>query len=498
MAEPEGFRRSPLSEDPKTRFFVITSNTGENVVKSVQHNVWATQRKNEQKLNEAFRSAPAVILVFSVNKSGAFQGYARMRSTTGRSTCTSDPFNGFGRLFDIEWMRLHDLEVIELQHLRNALDEHRQVGFSRDGQELSHSVGSELCRLFDVRVYLEEPMSYEPVVDDPPPAVFSKTSALPALPAPEAPARTPGSAPMRPESLELAVHGAHGTQMPPAVSAPHPGYFPRYAQEASGRLLPEAPPGYWASGGYPSHPQAFAPGFPQYSPWGPPGFFGPGLGYMQRPERRRHRRRRRRESSSSYDSESEPRKKRRRKMRCKTQEVAEEEAPDFENMSYADYVEWWRKSHAAPGGPEGGTHAEFSSPPVAPEAPPASEAQMSAMPQSGGSVSTQPSTSPGVWVPPVGGLPEVWTSRASDTILTASQRNTGNEVGKQVQSAPFGRPGVREEETLQTCDPESVETRAPPPKPANIDEDSLSAHFEKDDDGATTSCHSDDDLSDIA
>ena len=104
---------------------------------------------------------------------------------------------------------------------------------------------------------------------------------------------------------------------------------------------------------------------------------------MQRPERRRHRRRRRRESSSSYDSESEPRKKRRRKMRCKTQEVAEEEAPDFENMSYADYVEWWRKSHAAPGGPEGGTHAEFSSPPVAPEAPPASEAQMSAMPQSG-------------------------------------------------------------------------------------------------------------------
>ena len=57
-------------------------------------------------------------------------------------------------------------------------------------------------------------------------------------------------------------------------------------------------------------------------------------------------------------------------------------------------------------------------------------------------MSTQPSTSPGVWVPPVGGLPEVWTSRASDTNLTASQRNTGNEVGKQVQSAPFGRPGA--------------------------------------------------------
>merc|ERR1719215_1775051 len=80
MVEPKGFKRSPLLEDPKTRFFIITSNTGENVVKSVQHNVWATQRKNEQKLNDAFRSGGAAILIFSVNKSGAFQGYARMRS----------------------------------------------------------------------------------------------------------------------------------------------------------------------------------------------------------------------------------------------------------------------------------------------------------------------------------------------------------------------------------------------------------------------------------
>merc|ERR1712137_129829 len=98
------------------------------------------------------------MLVFSVNGSEAFQGYARMRSPIGhsRSRCI-DPFNGFGRLFDIEWLRLHDLEYREVETLRNPLNGDRHVRFSRDGQELSNEVGKALCNLIDAHV--EHPCS---------------------------------------------------------------------------------------------------------------------------------------------------------------------------------------------------------------------------------------------------------------------------------------------------------------------------------------------------
>ena len=42
------------------------------------------QRHNEEKLNAAFRAGSTVLLVFSVNMSGHFQGYARMTSLVTR------------------------------------------------------------------------------------------------------------------------------------------------------------------------------------------------------------------------------------------------------------------------------------------------------------------------------------------------------------------------------------------------------------------------------
>ena len=55
------------------------------------------QRHNEEKLNDAFCTAAGVFLVFSVNMSGHFQGYARMASPVSRQqvqreclTCLQD------------------------------------------------------------------------------------------------------------------------------------------------------------------------------------------------------------------------------------------------------------------------------------------------------------------------------------------------------------------------------------------------------------------------
>jgi len=44
---------------------------------SVQRNVWATQQHNEEILDQAFRTSKDVFLIFGVNKSGEFYGYAR-------------------------------------------------------------------------------------------------------------------------------------------------------------------------------------------------------------------------------------------------------------------------------------------------------------------------------------------------------------------------------------------------------------------------------------
>mmetsp|Transcript_38651 Transcript_38651/g.70344 ORF Transcript_38651/g.70344 Transcript_38651/m.70344 type:complete len:364 (+) Transcript_38651:152-1243(+) len=158
--EPAAVAPREVIHSERTRYFVITSNTMENVVKSVKHGLWATQRKNEAKLNEAFRQCPTVVLVFSVNGTETIQGYARMRSLIGQPANMSvDPFNGFGRLFNVEWLRLHDLPYHEVDSLRNPFNGDRPVRQSRDGQELSNLCGRALCGIIDR--HIDDPQSFQ-------------------------------------------------------------------------------------------------------------------------------------------------------------------------------------------------------------------------------------------------------------------------------------------------------------------------------------------------
>lgn len=65
--------RSMLMWCPCLRYFIVKSCNRENLELSVQQGVWATQRSNEAKLNEAFDSVENVILVFSINRTRHFQ-----------------------------------------------------------------------------------------------------------------------------------------------------------------------------------------------------------------------------------------------------------------------------------------------------------------------------------------------------------------------------------------------------------------------------------------
>ncbi|KXN89061.1 putative ATP-dependent RNA helicase YTHDC2 [Leucoagaricus sp. SymC.cos] len=60
------------------RYFILKSLTQYDLDLSVQHGLWATQKHNEGILDQAYRTSTDVYLIFGVNKSGEFYGYARM------------------------------------------------------------------------------------------------------------------------------------------------------------------------------------------------------------------------------------------------------------------------------------------------------------------------------------------------------------------------------------------------------------------------------------
>eukprot|EP00898_Chlorokybus_atmophyticus_P004665 jgi/Chlat1/519/Chrsp103S00992 len=136
------------------RYFIIKSFNRENITRSIENGIWATQKVNEAKLNEAFNSSDQVLLVFSVNGSGHFQGFARMTSPIGRkahSVWSGGDHGGakpWGASFGVEWIRLYDLPFERTNHLHNPWNEDKPVKISRDGQELPMELGDELCRLF--------------------------------------------------------------------------------------------------------------------------------------------------------------------------------------------------------------------------------------------------------------------------------------------------------------------------------------------------------------
>ncbi|EWG37801.1 hypothetical protein FVEG_01284 [Fusarium verticillioides 7600] len=82
-SEPSGTIKLGASGEKtpqKDKFFILKSLTVEDLELSVSTGIWATQSHNEEALNNAFKDADSVYLVFSANKSGEYYGYARMIS----------------------------------------------------------------------------------------------------------------------------------------------------------------------------------------------------------------------------------------------------------------------------------------------------------------------------------------------------------------------------------------------------------------------------------
>ncbi|KAL2987414.1 hypothetical protein AAZX31_11G027500 [Glycine max] len=137
-----------------TKYFVIKSLNHQNIHLSIEKGIWATQIMNEPILQEAYHNSGSVILIFSVNMSGSFQGYAQMMTSIGRGRDNAwsegtGKSNPWGRSFKVKWLCLNDLPFHKTLHLKNPLNDYKPVKISRDCQELSPDIGLALCKLLD-------------------------------------------------------------------------------------------------------------------------------------------------------------------------------------------------------------------------------------------------------------------------------------------------------------------------------------------------------------
>lgn len=94
-------------------------------------------------LDFTLQTSERVTLVFSVNMSSHFQGYARMTSPIGRRRANiwseaNEGANPWGGTFRVEWLRLYDLPFQKTVHLKNPLNAFKPVKISRDCQVKAH------------------------------------------------------------------------------------------------------------------------------------------------------------------------------------------------------------------------------------------------------------------------------------------------------------------------------------------------------------------------
>ncbi|KAL1449473.1 hypothetical protein WDU94_001977 [Cyamophila willieti] len=97
-----------------TRFFVIKSYSEDDIHRSIKYSIWCSTDHGNQKLDQAYRERlgvdGAILLFFSVNKSGHFCGVARMMSpvdyNASSSVWSQDKWKG---QFRVQWIYVKDV-----------------------------------------------------------------------------------------------------------------------------------------------------------------------------------------------------------------------------------------------------------------------------------------------------------------------------------------------------------------------------------------------------
>ncbi|XP_072310125.1 3'-5' RNA helicase YTHDC2 isoform X2 [Eucyclogobius newberryi] len=141
---------SPQIAISSIRYFILKSNSIRNIEISQQKGIWSTTPCNESKLSKAYLENKLIVLIFSVQGSGHFQGYARMTSAINKESCQDWGLMGLGGVFSVEWIHKESLPFQSTQHILNLWNDNKKVQISRDGQELEPQAGRQLLLMWDL------------------------------------------------------------------------------------------------------------------------------------------------------------------------------------------------------------------------------------------------------------------------------------------------------------------------------------------------------------
>jgi len=110
----------------EARYFIIKSKNIENINLARAQGIWATTVANQVKINDAYMKTKNVLLLFSVNNSQKFQGFARMESSLDRSVSgvpwVDKETIRLGHPFKIKWHRFSEVLFSKIKNHVNTLN----------------------------------------------------------------------------------------------------------------------------------------------------------------------------------------------------------------------------------------------------------------------------------------------------------------------------------------------------------------------------------------
>ncbi|PNP50228.1 hypothetical protein THARTR1_09059 [Trichoderma harzianum] len=120
---------------------------------SQQDGLWITSARNGAIFASAFKHHKNVFLIFSVNKSKAFQGYARMTSPPSTTIPMADWMDNISwepsAPFRVQWLSTRRTEFWKLGDLKNPLNDWKPIFIGRDGQEFPEACGRKMVCALD-------------------------------------------------------------------------------------------------------------------------------------------------------------------------------------------------------------------------------------------------------------------------------------------------------------------------------------------------------------
>uniref|UniRef100_T1JES8 RNA helicase n=1 Tax=Strigamia maritima TaxID=126957 RepID=T1JES8_STRMM len=131
------------------RYYIIKSNSQKMIEVSLIRGVWAFTPSTERKLQKTLKEGKILYLIFSVQGSGHFQGYAHLTCDLITEKISEFSAPNLGQVYRIEWIKRANVPFQSTRHLQNPWNENRKIQISRDGQEVEPSVGEALCKLWD-------------------------------------------------------------------------------------------------------------------------------------------------------------------------------------------------------------------------------------------------------------------------------------------------------------------------------------------------------------